>query len=61
MFALLGGNTALLDLRDQTFANQNRILSRHKLPALGCTRRLAEAETASLQTPTCVPIRKCID
>ena len=38
----------LLDLRDQTFADQNRILSRHELPALGCTRRLDEAETASL-------------
>jgi hypothetical protein len=27
---------------------QNRILSRHELPALGCTRRLGETETASL-------------
>jgi hypothetical protein len=27
---------------------QNRILSRHGLPALGGTRRLDEAETASL-------------
>ena len=26
---------------------QNRILSRHELPVLGCTRRLGEAETAS--------------
>jgi hypothetical protein len=27
---------------------QNRILSRHELPAPGCTRRLGKAETASL-------------
>jgi transposase InsO family protein len=51
----------LLDLRDQTFANQKRILSRHELPALGCTRRLDEAETASFWTPMCLPTRKGID
>ena len=38
----------LLDLRGQTVADQNQILSRHELPAVGCTRRLDEAETASL-------------
>src|SRR5215469_14288182 len=48
----------LLDLRDQTFADQHRILSRHELPALGCTRRLDEAETASLWTPLCLPTKK---
>jgi hypothetical protein len=32
--------TLLLDLRDQTFADQNRVLSRHELPAPRCTRRL---------------------
>jgi hypothetical protein len=40
--------TLLLDLRDQTFADQNGILSRQELPAPRCTRRLDEAETASL-------------
>ena len=48
----------LLDLRDQNFADQNQILSRHELPALGCTRRLDEAETASLYTPRRLPTRK---
>jgi hypothetical protein len=37
----------LLDLPDQTLADQKRILSRHELSALACTRRLDEAETAS--------------
>ena len=37
-----------LDLRDQSFSDQNRILSQHELPALECARRLDEAETASL-------------
>ena len=40
--------TLLLDLRDQAFADQNRVLSRQELPAPRCTRRLDEAETASL-------------
>jgi Integrase core domain len=48
MFAFLSGNAAFLDLPDQTFADQNRILSPSELPAPGCTRRLDEAETASL-------------
>jgi len=38
----------LLDLPDQTLADQKRILSRHELSALACTGRLDEAETASL-------------
>jgi len=36
-----------LSLHLQTF-DQNAILSRHGLPALRCTRRLSEADTASL-------------
>jgi hypothetical protein len=38
----------LLDLPDKLLLIHNRILSRHGLPALGYTRRLDEAETASL-------------
>ena len=32
---------------------QSRIVSRHELPALGCTRRLGKAETPSPSTPRC--------
>ena len=32
---------------------QSRIVSRHELPALGCTRRLGKAETPSPTTPRC--------
>ena len=41
----------LLDLRDKTFADQSRILSRHGLPALGSTRRLSMAETRNPPSP----------
>src|SRR3989440_11509765 len=32
---------------------QSRIVWRHELPALGCTRRLGKAETPSPSTPRC--------
>src|SRR2546421_6608983 len=32
---------------------QSRIVSRHELPALGCTRRLGKAESPSPSTPRC--------
>ena len=52
----------LLDLPDQTFADQNRILSRRELPACGCTGRLGEAETASpLDSDVIANKEACID